>query len=158
MKVLFVCLGNICRSPMAEGVFKKHLMDRNLENKVLVDSAGTSGWHIGANPDKRMCETALRNSVQLDHKARQFTVKDFDEFDYIIPMDKNNYVDIIKLSGGREEFFRKVILMREFDSYQEDKNVPDPYYGGLEGFDNVYTMLERCTGSFLDYLIERKEI
>lgn len=155
VKVLFVCLGNICRSPMAEGVFKKHLDQVGWGESFSVDSAGTSGFHIGENPDQRMCETALQYSIELDHKARQFLAEDFERFDYIVAMDRANLRDIKSLSNSPIHL-QKVHLMRDFDTGFEGQEVPDPYYGGLDGFHEVYRILDRSADGFLKFLKHRQ--
>lgn len=152
IKVLFVCLGNICRSPMAEGVFKKIVTEEGLDDKIYCDSAGTSDFHIGADPDERMCRTATSYSVNLLHKARQFAKSDFDRFDYIIAMDNSNLNNILSLAENKEKHADKVLLMREFDPQGRGEDVPDPYFGGQKGFDEVYHILERSTRNFLNHI------
>lgn len=154
IKVLFVCLGNICRSPLAEGVFKTLVKRKNMDGKIVCDSAGTASYHIGANPDKRSCEVALKNSIILDHKGRQLCVKDFDEFDYIIAMDKSNYENICQVKAQCNDFLGKVFLMRQFDPVKDGEEVPDPYYGGMEGFEEVYQMLFRSNEKLLEHIIK----
>ena len=156
--VLFVCLGNICRSPMAEGVFKNHLKVKGLQDKIFADSAGTGAYHVGEDPDHRMCDTAKGFSIILEHKARQFNRLDFEKFDYIIPMDQSNLKDIHSVAGNNPEFLAKIKLMRDFDPVPDSKNVPDPYYGGLDGFTNVYQILDRSTQNFLDYLVKQHNL
>lgn len=155
--VLFVCLGNICRSPMAEGVFKKHLDDKGLNDKVFADSSGTGAYHVGENPDHRMCETAKGYSIILDHKARQFSRLDFKKFDYILVMDEANFKDIKTLADDSADL-AKIKLMRDFDPYPESGNVPDPYYGGIDGFTTVYQILDRSTREFLDHLVKKHNL
>jgi protein-tyrosine phosphatase len=150
IKVLFVCLGNICRSPMAEGVFKAIVSEYGLSGEIEADSAGTSAFHIGANPDRRMCQTA-----EAYHKARQFTKTDFEEFDHILPMDNKNLKDILALAGGKQEYEAKVKLMREFDLERDNLDVPDPYYGGMQGFEDVYVMLERSSRNLLEFIADK---
>lgn len=147
-KILFVCLGNICRSPLAEGVFQSkasHLID----DSFLVDSAGTGAWHVGEKPDSRMRQTATDYGVSLEHlRARKFRVDDFDQFDLILAMDKQNRQDILSLArtdADRE----KVKLFRAYDPTPEDGNVPDPYYGGTDGFHNVFRIVDRTTEALL---------
>lgn len=136
-QVLFVCLGNICRSPLAEAIFDHKTQDLDLES----DSAGTAAYHVGEKPDDRTINVALKNGVPIDSRARKFMVEDYDNFDYIIAMDKNNYEDIRRIGGGDHPGLH---LMREFDSLNNgDLNVPDPYYGGQDGFDHIFQMLSR---------------
>ncbi|MDH5474226.1 MAG: low molecular weight phosphotyrosine protein phosphatase [Cyclobacteriaceae bacterium] len=152
IRVLFVCLGNICRSPLAEGIFQRLIEHNNLMDSILCDSCGTSNYHIGGQPDPRTKENAILNGVPLNHKARQFTVDDFNDFDYIIPMDSDNYNDI--MSFPEAKFSNSVIkLMRAYDSEGKGEDVPDPYFGGSQGFQNVYTILDRSCNVLLQELI-----
>ncbi len=134
-----VCLGNICRSPLAEGILKS-----KLDAEHLVDSAGTSGHHGGELPDKRSIEVARLHGLDIrDQRSRKFTVKDFDAFDVIYAMDRSNYDDILYLSRNDDDKSKvKMILNVSFPN--ENLNVPDPYYGGDKGFVNVYNMLEEA--------------
>ena len=152
VKVLFVCLGNICRSPMAEGVFKHLVENRKLQNKIACDSAGTSSYHIGQNADARMSETALSHGIQLDHKARQFTEFDFEEFDYILAMDTSNMYEIRDMELSNDGNY-DLLMMREFDEQKESLDVPDPYYGGDLGFENVYQIMDRSCTKLLDQIV-----
>lgn len=151
IKILFVCLGNICRSPLAEGIFKKIIVENKLENKFSVDSAGTSDYHIGEDPDPRTFETARKYDISLESKGRQFNTEDFDKFDYIIVMDESNYEDVIALSRDDEDR-NKVRFMRDFDPEMKEINVPDPYFGEKDGFREVYEILERSCKKFLKSL------
>lgn len=154
-RILFVCLGNICRSPMAEGLFLHILKQKGLEHNYDVDSAGTAGFHIGSRPDERMLATAKRKGVELPSKARKFTSEDFKNFDYIIGMDESNIRNIEALKPSNKSR-AKLFKMRDFDSIETHGDVPDPYYGGQGGFDNVYDMLQRCNLAFIDYLEKNK--
>lgn len=141
-KVLFVCMGNICRSPSAEAVFKKLLNDEGLVDQIEVDSAGTIDYHTGDPPDKRMQMHALKRGYSLDHLARQFDPqKDFTDADYIITMDDENYNDIISLDP-QGKFRDKVFKMSQFADKIKFNEVPDPYYKGPEGFEEVLDLLE----------------
>jgi protein-tyrosine phosphatase len=151
IKVLFVCLGNICRSPLAEAVFKDKIKNKNLEQFFEVDSCGTSDYHIGQQPDKRTISNALKNGVTIDHCGRQFTVNDLEKFDYIFAMDKSNQHNILRLLKD-EKHRKKVMLMREFDTVGKGEEVPDPYYGGEKNFQEVFEMLSRSTENFLNQI------
>ena len=140
IKVLFVCLGNICRSPLAEGLFLKKLEERGLGHFFEVDSCGTGAYHIGERPDPRTLENAQMNGVHLPSRARQIKVEDFVAFDYILAMDHNNRQDLISLD---ERALDKVQLMREFDHEFRGAGVPDPYFGGPGGFQEVFEILDR---------------
>lgn len=157
IKVLFVCLGNICRSPLAGGIFKKLVEEKGLSDKIKADSSGTSKYHIGEQPDSRTIANAKENNIQLDHQARQFGKKDFREFDYILAMDSANLENIQKLDQTKE-FEDKVMLMRFFDDQNKNADVPDPYFGGEEGFQKVYDILERSVSNFLQWLIEKHDL
>lgn len=139
-KVLMVCLGNICRSPLAEGLLKSKVDPKN----VYVDSAATSDYHIGHTPDERSVEVARKNNLDITaQRGRQFQVSDFDEFDYIYVMDMSNYNDVLSLARNEEDKKKvKLILNEVFPG--ENVEVPDPYYGGHDGFNNVYKMLDEA--------------
>ena len=146
-RICFVCLGNIVRSPLAENMFM-HLADEaNVAHKYEVDSAGTSGYHIGESPDPRMRRVAARYGLHYDGRARKFTPQDFDRFDLIIPMSPNNRDDLLRIAPD-DDSEGKIHLLREFDPQGgPDASVPDPYYGGIEGFEEVYKIVERsCRG------------
>ncbi len=153
LKVLFICLGNICRSPMAEGVFAQIAKERKLD--IQCDSAGTSAYHIGELPDERMRETAQKHGIILTHRARQIARDDFDKFDYIVAMDKSNYENILYYKDRVNKTAEPTImLMRNFDHQKDNLEVPDPYYGGESDFENVYQILKRCNESFVQFLEE----
>jgi len=150
VNVLFVCLGNICRSPLAEGIFLDLIEKRGLQAIISCDSSGTGSYHIGELPDKRTRKNAELNGIKLTHHARKFVVQDFYEFDFIIPMDESNLKNInsLKPHDSKAEIF----LMREFDTKEKNKNVPDPYYGNAEEFEEVFQILNRCCTNFLRFI------
>lgn len=158
IKVLFVCLGNICRSPLAEAVFNKLIEEKGLENEIICDSAGTSDYHIGEPPDRRTLEVALQNKLHVDHQGRQFNVQDFADFDYIVAMDRSNLENIKSLLHDRQGDEGKVFLMREFDEHAEEPDVPDPYWSGQEGFINVHRILFRSCKNLLDHIVSEHHL
>jgi protein-tyrosine phosphatase len=152
IRVLFVCLGNICRSPLAEGIFKKLVNEAGLESVIESDSAGTSRWHIDEPPDTRSIQIAARNNIRLDHLGKQVLRNDLNKFDYILAMDTDNLENILKLEVPGQEYRAKVMLMREFDDERSGADIPDPYYGGENGFQHVFDLLEESLGNFLGFL------
>lgn len=144
MNLLFVCLGNICRSPAAEGVMIDLLVKEGLEGKVTVDSAGTSAFHVGELPDRRMREHGQRRGLNLSSRSRQFVYDDFTDFNYIIVMDNSNYKNVLSLDE-KNQYSHKVIKMAELCPSHNEIEVPDPYYGGDAGFEKVLDMVtEGC--------------
>lgn len=139
-KILMVCLGNICRSPLAEGIMRS-----KLSKDFIVDSAGTGGWHAGELPDKRSISTAKNRGLDItSQRARQFKISDFDTFDYIYVMDNSNYKDVMALAPNDEAKSKVKLILNELFP-NENVDVPDPYYGGQDGFENVFDMLnEAC--------------
>ena len=156
--VLFVCLGNICRSPLAEGVFKHLVFEDGLEDKIFVESAGTSGWHVGDRPDPRSIEVARENGIDLDSYGRKAISDDFAEFDYIIAMDRNNFADMRSLDGSSKKDAAKLYLMRDFDEIGKGQDVPDPYYGGDDGFSYVFELLDRSCRNLLEEIREENKL
>ena len=143
VKVLMVCLGNICRSPLAEGILKS----KTDQHMVFVDSAGTGGWHVGELPDARSIEVARANGLDIsDQRCRKFTRNDFEDFDKIYVMDKSNYSDVLALAQSKQEESKVIMILNE-SSADLNEEVPDPYYGGDKGFDQVIDLLEvACAG------------
>ena len=151
VSVCFVCLGNICRSPTAEGVMLKKLKDHNLQEAIIIDSAGTSAYHVGERADARSRECAQRRGYELPSRARQFTKQDFEQFDYIIAMDQSNLQNLLRFST--EEQRQKIYMFRQFEEgMNSQSDVPDPYYGGPSGFDNVLDICERGCDGLIDFL------
>jgi len=146
MRILFVCMGNICRSPTAEGVMRRLIEDEGLD--IEVDSAGTGGWHAGEPPDERATVAAQRRGVTLEGAARQVKESDFRRFDLLVAMDRGNLSDLLDLAPD-EEAREKVRLL------VPDADVPDPYYGGDRGFETVLDMVESACRELLDELRER---
>ncbi len=150
-QVVFVCLGNICRSPTGEGLFQHLVNERGLEHYFVIDSAGTAAYHVGEPANSKSRMIAKERGVELHSKARQFSPSDFGIFDLIIAMDKENKKNILALAGSDADK-NKVMLMRDFDPKPGDGNVPDPYYGGLDGFVSVFDIVKRSCASLLDQL------
>jgi len=151
VKILMVCLGNICRSPLAEGLLASKLP----KDKFFVDSAGTGNWHVGKKPDERSIATAKKNGLDISsQKAKHFTPKDFDTYDYIFVMDNSNYDDVIFLAKTDEQKSKVQLILDELFP-GENVDVPDPYYGLQNGFDMVYEMLDEATDLLANKLIEK---
>jgi len=158
VNVLFVCLGNICRSPLAEGIFKKLVRNAGLDSFIFSDSAGTSRWHIDEPPDLRSIQIAEKNGVQLDHLGRQVTTEDLEKFDYILAMDNENYEEIVRLKDDGVFQKARIRLMRDYDKQQTGADIPDPYYGGPDGFQIVYDMLEESLSNFLGSIVKEHKL
>lgn len=156
-KLLFVCLGNICRSPSAENIMNHLIEQAGLGEKIICDSAGTSSYHIGSPPDRRMTVAAQSRGIKLRGQARQFKKLDFEEFDLILAMDRENYQDILYLDPAGK-YRDKVRLMCDFCTRHTLKEVPDPYYGGPEGFDRVIDLLLDACEGLLQYITNNQLI
>jgi protein-tyrosine phosphatase len=154
MRVLFVCLGNICRSPTAEGVMRRLVREAGLENRIEIDSAGTGGWHVGAPPDERATAAARGRGITLNGAARTVAATDFDEWDLLVAMDRDNERELLHRAPD-EEARAKVRLLRSFDAEsvaRGELEVPDPYYGGERGFDEVLDIVDAGCRALLDEL------
>ncbi len=161
INVLFVCLGNICRSPLAEGVFRDLIAQKGLSDKITCDSAGTHGYHIGALPDRRARRVAADYGTQLTHNARKLASDDFANFDYIVAMDESNLEHIQTHSYRSTGFYPeegRVFLYRDFDQQADENAVPDPYYEDMAAFENVYQIVARCGEHFLEYLVKEHKL
>ncbi|HEX4484367.1 MAG TPA: low molecular weight protein-tyrosine-phosphatase [Solirubrobacteraceae bacterium] len=157
VRLLFVCLGNICRSPTAEGTMATLVREAGLEGEIELDSAGTGSWHVGSAPDERATAAAARRGIALEGAARRVRDEDFDEFDLILAMDSSNFGDLLALAGGERSRREKVRLLREFDPASAahgpegrgagELDVPDPYYGAGDGFERVLDHVQAaCAG------------
>ncbi|WP_111670963.1 low molecular weight protein-tyrosine-phosphatase [Algoriphagus litoralis] len=149
IKVLFVCLGNICRSPLAEAIFNHKIKDLGLDHQFKSDSAGTSDFHIGELPDERTIKCAQNNGLKMAHRGRQVNRTDFRDFDYIIAMDDNNLRNLNNLKVRYNFPDKEIFLMRDFVAGEEGLPVPDPYYGNEEGFEEIYHILDQAIDHFL---------
>ena len=157
VKVLFVCLGNICRSPTADGIFQKLVADAGLSKRIIVDSAGTAGWHQGRAPDPRTVAAAKKRGFDLSLlRARQVLAADFSEFDYILAMDKQNLQDLAMLKP--QDYSGHLGLFLEFGTQRQQLSVPDPYHGGEEGFELVLDLVEEAAQGLLQSIRTRHNI
>ncbi len=151
ISVLFVCLGNICRSPAAEAIFLNLINDKGIGNQFIVDSAGTGSWHVGKKADSRMRFAAKQRNINITSNARQIKKDDFSKFKYIVVMDNSNFNNVIDLKNRlKGSDFAKILKIQDFSSTFIEKEVPDPYFGGDSGFDHVLDILEDSVTCFLD--------
>lgn len=158
IRVMFVCLGNICRSPLAAVVFRDAVRKAGLEDRIEVHSSGTGDWHVGEPADRRMRRTAERYGLSLEaHRGRQFAREDLAAYDHVFVMDKSNLHDVLFLDAD-DQYGHRVRLFREFDPEPGDYQVPDPYYGGERGFDEVYAIVSRTSERLLERLIEEHDL
>lgn len=152
--VLFVCMGNICRSPTGEGVFKHHVRKAGHEDKIYIDSAGTISYHAGSPADHRMREVASWRGYSLESVARQVSKRDIREFDLVVPMDHENLYDLERMAGGPRPHFRLLgSFLDGITGNHQAPPVPDPYYGGQQGFEDVLNMIEAACPSMLEYCL-----
>jgi protein-tyrosine phosphatase len=150
-RILFVCLGNICRSPMAEGVFRRGAEERGVIDCFEIDSAGMGDWHIGQAPDTRAQSAARRRGTDISgQSARQVTCADFAKFDLVLAMDRSNYQDLMQLAPQKAK--AKVRLFLDYAPHTDTMDVPDPFYGGTEGFDHALDLIEEASRGLLDEL------
>jgi protein-tyrosine phosphatase len=148
--VLFVCLGNICRSPLAEGILRAELVGRGAGDRIMVASAGTGSWHVGNPPDPRSVEVAMRHGIDISgQRARQVRAEDFSRFDLVLAMDGENLANLFRLAGVSAATLRAEGRLRRF----LDRDVPDPYYGGADGFEHVHEMLKRGASALADEIL-----
>ena len=148
IKILFVCLGNICRSPLAEAIFNHKIKELGLDNDFSSQSCGTANYHIGDVPDIRTIRNAFKNGIHIDHFGRQLSSEDLDSFDFILAMDQSNLGNIKRL-GNADLNLHKISLMRSHDSFGRNEDVPDPYYGNEKDFQEVFDILNRSIDSFI---------
>ena len=156
IRILFICMGNICRSPCAEGIMQFLIKQQELENEIECDSAGTIDYHKGDSADLRMREHASLRGYELNSIARKFILQDFENFDWIITMDEDNYSQI-SLLDQNDKFTNKIRRMTDFCERTKISSVPDPYYGGSQGFENVIDILEDSCRGFLKYIKSNKQ-
>jgi protein-tyrosine phosphatase len=156
-KVLFICLGNICRSPAAHGVFQKYIDDKDLSGFIEVDSCGTSGHHVGERADQRMIQTAFNRGIVVSSISRKFDKSDFKNFDYLVAMDESNLENILELDVNNE-FTHKVSLLTDYckGEFSKATKVPDPYYGDDDGFKAVLDLVENGCQNLLTEILSKK--
>lgn len=155
-RICFVCLGNICRSPTAEGIFQHLVTERGRQSYFEIDSAGTSAYHVGEPANSKSRQTAKKYGIKLHSRARQFEYSDLEYYDLILAMDRENLKNIQNIDK-KDKFTDKIALMRSFDPQPDDGEVPDPYYGGIQGFENVFQVLKRSCENLLDELEKKIE-
>ena len=155
IKVLFVCMGNICRSPTAEGVFNRVIADKSASDRFLVDSAGTHAYHVGEPSDSRSKQTAKKRGVDLSNiRARKVASSDFEYFDHVLAMDADNY-DML-LAASPDEYQHKIELFLDYAPNSKEQDVPDPYYGGANGFEHVFDLVEEASQGFYQSVMKEK--
>lgn len=157
-RLLFVCLGNICRSPAAEGVMKKVLADRGMDAHFEVDSAGIGNWHEGELPDSRMRKCGAHRGYSLDSRARQFATADFKDFDYIFVMDNDNWKMLSQKTNNRNDMAKVKMLVDYADNHPQAKLIPDPYYGGEKDFEYALDLIEDAASGLANRLMEGRDI
>lgn len=156
VRVLFVCMGNICRSPTAHGVFRRMVQEAGLSDVIGIDSAGTHAYHVGNSPDKRAMATAAKRGIDLsDLEARRVEAEDFEVFDYMLAMDQDNFLSLSEICP--KQHLDKIHLFMDFAPQMRTREVPDPYYGGAAGFERVFDLVEAASRALLDD-IQRRHI
>ncbi|WP_040725591.1 low molecular weight protein-tyrosine-phosphatase [Thiomicrorhabdus sp. Kp2] len=154
VSVLFVCLGNICRSPTAHAVFRKMVRDEGFEDRIDIDSAGTAAYHIGKHPDTRSMQTARDRGIEmLDLRARKVDFGDFYQYDYILAMDDENYHNLLDMA--LPEHHQKIQMFLDYTQDYEEREVPDPYYGGAQGFEHVFDLVDSASEGLLKHIKEQ---
>tara|TARA_B100001115_G_scaffold158161_1_gene131074 strand:+ start:79 stop:552 length:474 start_codon:yes stop_codon:yes gene_type:complete len=154
ISVLFVCLGNICRSPAAEAIFHNLINEKGIGNQFIVDSAGTGNWHVGKKADSRMRFAAKQRNIHITSNARQIREDDFCQFNFILVMDNSNFNNVLNFKNRvKGSDYAKILKIQDFASIYTEREVPDPYFGGDAGFDNVLDILEDSVSCFLDSII-----
>ena len=154
ISVLFVCLGNICRSPAAEAIFHNLINEKGIGNQFIVDSAGTGNWHVGKKADSRMRFAAKQRNIHITSNARQIKEDDFCQFNFILVMDNSNFNNVLNFKNRvKGSDYAKILKIQDFASIYTEREVPDPYFGGDAGFDNVLDILEDSVSCFLDSII-----
>lgn len=153
IKVLFVCLGNICRSPLAEAIFDDKVKRKRLQESIQSDSCGTGAYHIGQQPDVRSIQCANNRGLTLDHLGRQISRQDLQDFDYLIVMDRSNLDNVQQLMRSYNLSHPRLYLMREFQPGADHPDVPDPYFGEADGFEEVFDMLDESLDNLLEQII-----
>lgn len=151
-RILMVCMGNICRSPLAECVFRHKIRERGVERRFVVDSAGTGGWHAGEPPDFRVLQTAARHNIAMSGLARQVKREDFARFDLLVCMDRDNHAHLAAMGAPAD----RLRLLMDYAPDAAHDEVPDPYYGGEEGFETVYGLVDAACDRLLDALLARR--
>lgn len=151
-RIMFVCLGNICRSPAAQAVLETKIREAGLESRISAESSGTDAYHVGEQSDSRMRQTAAVHGVSINHKAQQFRKTDLSDYNMIVAMDANNHHSILSMCSNEEQKSR-VVLFRDFDP-EGTGDVPDPWYGGPEGFETVWEILDRTADALLEHALD----
>lgn len=157
VKVLFVCMGNICRSPTAEGVFRQIVEESNLTHRVEIDSAGTHAYHVGEPPDNRAQQAANRRGIDLSQqRARRVKDSDFEYYDYVLAMDRDNFSNLTYMCP--DDHSHKIMLFLDFAQQMRESEVPDPYYGGAQGFEHVLDLIDAASRGLIEHILEKHKL